>query len=94
MLRAVARLTGEISRSRRAVSAIKVGGQRAYKLARAGAPPELAARTVTVREFAVDAVRPDGDVLDADVQRDVLQRHLHPGAGARPGRRAGASAGT
>jgi tRNA pseudouridine55 synthase len=48
------------------VSAIKVGGQRAYKLTRAGAAPELAARPVTVHEFAVTAIRPVGDLLDVD----------------------------
>jgi tRNA pseudouridine55 synthase len=65
--RAIAALTGQISQVPPGVSAIKVGGQRAYKLARAGQAPELAARTVTVREFAVDAIRPDADVLDVDV---------------------------
>jgi tRNA pseudouridine55 synthase len=65
--RAIAALTGQISQVPPGVSAIKVGGQRAYKLARAGETPELAARTVTVREFAVDAMRPAGDLLDVDV---------------------------
>ncbi len=68
LLRAVAQLTGEISQVPPGISAIKVDGQRAYKLARAGETPKLAARTVTVREFAVDALRPAGDVLDADVR--------------------------
>ena len=54
---AVAGLTGEIWQVPPAVSAIKVGGQRAYKLTRAGAAPELAARPVTVYQFAVTAVR-------------------------------------
>ena len=40
------------------VSAIKVNGQRAYKLTRAGAAPELAARPVTVHEFRVTAHPP------------------------------------
>jgi tRNA pseudouridine55 synthase len=64
---AVAALCGEISQVPPAVSAIKVGGRRAYKLTRDGAPPELAARTVTVREFVLRDVRRDGDLLDADV---------------------------
>ncbi len=65
---AVAGLTGEIWQVPPAVSAIKVGGQRAYKLARAGAPPELAARPVTVYQFAVTAVRRArvGGLLDID----------------------------
>ncbi len=66
--RAIAALTGQISQVPPGVSAIKVGGERAYKLARAGQAPELAARTVTVRAFAVDAIRPGADVVDVDVQ--------------------------
>jgi tRNA pseudouridine55 synthase len=65
---AVAALTGEISQVPPGVSAIKVGGQRSYRLARAGQAPELAARTVTVREFVLDAIRPAGDVVDLDVR--------------------------
>ncbi len=61
-------LTGEITQVPPGVSAIKVGGQRSYRLARAGQQPQLAARTVTVRELALDAVRPAGDVLDIDVR--------------------------
>jgi tRNA pseudouridine55 synthase len=48
------------------VSAIKVNGQRAYKLTRAGAAPELAARPVTVYEFTVTDIRQQGDFLDID----------------------------
>ena len=62
----IARLTGEICQVPPGVSAIKVGGQRAYKLTRAGAAPELAARPVTVYEFTVTALRPLGDFLDID----------------------------
>ena len=43
--------TGEIRQRPPAYSAVKVGGRRAYALARAGAPPELAERTVTVHRF-------------------------------------------
>ena len=45
---AAAALTGEIQQVPPGVSAIKVGGKRAYRLAREGAAPELAARPVTV----------------------------------------------
>ena len=45
---AAAALTGEIEQVPPGYSAIKVGGKRAYRLAREGAAPELAARTVTV----------------------------------------------
>jgi tRNA pseudouridine55 synthase len=64
----VAGLTGEIQQVPPAVSAIKVGGQRAYRLTRAGAAPELKPRPVTVYEFTVTAIRPaaDGDLLDVD----------------------------
>jgi tRNA pseudouridine55 synthase len=65
---AVAELTGEIQQVPPAVSAIKVGGQRAYKLTRAGSAPELKPRPVTVYEFTVTDIRPagDGDLTDVD----------------------------
>jgi tRNA pseudouridine55 synthase len=64
---ALAGQTGEIQQVPPGISAIKVGGKRAYQLTREGAPPKLAARTVTVRELCLVAVRPSGDLLDADV---------------------------
>jgi len=66
LLAAVAGLTGEIQQVPPAVSAIKVDGQRAYRLTRAGSAPELKPRPVTVYEFAVTAMRRDGNVLDVD----------------------------
>jgi tRNA pseudouridine55 synthase len=60
----IERLTGEILQVPSSVSAIKVNGQRAYKLTRAGAAPELAARPVTVYEFTASDTRPAGDFLD------------------------------
>jgi tRNA pseudouridine55 synthase len=65
---AVSSLTGEIQQVPPAVSAIKVDGQRAYRLTRAGSAPELKPRPVTVYEFTVTAIRPagDGDLLDVD----------------------------
>jgi tRNA pseudouridine55 synthase len=62
----IAKLTGEIMQVPPGVSAIKVDGQRAYKLTRAGEAPELAARPVTVHEFTVTGVRAAGDFLDVD----------------------------
>jgi tRNA pseudouridine55 synthase len=62
----IAKLTGQILQVPPGVSAIKVNGKRAYKLTRAGQAPELAARPVTVYEFAVTAVRQAGDYLDLD----------------------------
>jgi tRNA pseudouridine55 synthase len=71
ILAGVAALTGPIEQVPPGISAIKVNGQRAYKLTRDGQAPELAARPVTVHEFDVDALaRPanaDGDVLDVEV---------------------------
>jgi tRNA pseudouridine55 synthase len=64
--KAVKTLTGEILQVPPKVSAIKVGGQRAYKLTRAGAAPELQARPVTVYEFTVTGIRHDNDLLDLD----------------------------
>ncbi|MER6944756.1 tRNA pseudouridine(55) synthase TruB [Nonomuraea sp. NPDC000554] len=66
VLKGVAALTGPIMQVPPQVSAIKVNGQRAYKLARAGEDVELASRPVTVHEFAVTAVRPNGDMVDVD----------------------------
>jgi tRNA pseudouridine55 synthase len=65
---ALTALTGEIQQVPPGISAIKVDGKRAYRLTREGTPPELAARTVTVRELALTAIRPAGEVLDADVR--------------------------
>ena len=45
------RFTGEISQRPPSYSALKVNGQRAYKLARAGQHVELAARPVTIYEL-------------------------------------------
>ncbi len=64
---AAAPLTGEIQQVPPAVSAVKVGGTRAYRLARAGTTPVLAPRAVTVRSFFVRSERRAGDLLDVDV---------------------------
>jgi tRNA pseudouridine55 synthase len=63
---AVLSLTGEIMQVPPKVSAIKVNGQRAYKLTRAGEAPELAARPVTVHEFAITAIRQVSGFTDLD----------------------------
>ena len=63
---AIGALTGPIQQVPPQVSAIKVNGQRAYKLTRAGAAPELTARPVTVHEFTIRAIRAAGDLLDVD----------------------------
>ncbi|MGO8883078.1 MAG: tRNA pseudouridine(55) synthase TruB [Streptosporangiaceae bacterium] len=68
LLTAAARLTGEMEQVPPAVSAIKVAGQRAYRLAREGKAAELAARTVTVRELRVLDIRRQGSLLDVDLE--------------------------
>ncbi|SPT64499.1 MULTISPECIES: tRNA pseudouridine(55) synthase TruB [Actinomadura] len=62
----VAALTGPIRQIPPQVSAIKVNGQRAYKMARKGEEVELAARPVTVHAFTVLDVRRHGDLIDVD----------------------------
>jgi len=59
-------LTGDIEQVPPGVSAIKVGGRRAHRLTREGAPPELAARPVTVRDLRLGELRRHGDLLDVD----------------------------
>lgn len=67
---AIAALTGPIEQTPPQVSAIKVNGQRAYKLARAGTEVALKARPVTVSEFTVaDIRRVDGGArIDIDAR--------------------------
>jgi tRNA pseudouridine55 synthase len=67
---AVAALRGDIQQVPSAVSAIKVGGQRAYKLAREGQTVELAARPVRIDRFDIVAVRRNDEFVDVDVEVD------------------------
>jgi tRNA pseudouridine55 synthase len=62
------RLIGEIEQVPPAVSAVKIGGQRAYRLARGGTPAKLSARTVTISELAITDIRPQGGLLDVDIE--------------------------
>jgi tRNA pseudouridine55 synthase len=66
----VTALTGLISQVPSTVSAIKVGGRRAYDLAREGAEVELKAREVTVSRFDVVDTRRAPDTIDLDVVVD------------------------
>lgn len=66
---AVGALTGEIRQVPSAVSAVKIGGTRAYRLARAGRPVELRARTVRVDRFEIRAIR-RLEQIDVDVEVD------------------------
>ena len=66
--RGISALTGEISQVPSSVSAIKVDGQRAYTLARAGETVELAARSVTISAFELLDSRGVDGFLDLDVR--------------------------
>ena len=68
-------LTGTISQRPPAYSAIKVGGRRAYAMARAGESVELAAREVTIH--ALDIVSWD----DSDPQRPIAVLDVDCSAG-------------
>ena len=82
-------LTGALQQVPSRVSAIKVGGRRAYDLARAGEEVELRARAVTVSRFDVRGVRRHADAVDVDVVVDcssgtyirALARDLGSGLG-------------
>lgn len=95
----IAELRGEISQRPPAVSAIKVGGKRAYQLAREGEKVELAARTVRIDRFDVVTIRREGSYVDVDVEVDcssgtyirALARDL--GSGLRVDGREGPSVG-
>ena len=54
------RFTGALLQRPPAYSAIKIAGRRAYKLARAGRPPDLPPRPVTIAELRLSVV-PDPD---------------------------------
>jgi tRNA pseudouridine55 synthase len=68
---AVAGLRGDIEQVPSSVSAIKVGGRRAYQLIREGHNVELEARAVRIDRFEVPAARRGADgVIDLDVEVD------------------------
>ena len=67
---AVAALRGEIAQVPSAVSAIKVGGKRAYTLAREGQTVELPPRNVRIDRFDVLAIRHHDGLVDVDVEVD------------------------
>ncbi|CAM2903142.1 tRNA pseudouridine(55) synthase TruB [Prescottella defluvii] len=70
----VAKLTGDIQQVPASVSAIKVDGQRAHALVRAGEDVTLAARPVTVSKFEIlarrDVAGGAGSFVDLDVDVD------------------------
>ncbi|MBS4729908.1 tRNA pseudouridine(55) synthase TruB [Mycobacterium sp. SM1] len=86
---AVAGLRGDIMQVPPAVSAVKVGGRRAYRLAREGQAVELAARPVRIDRFDITATHRHDHLVDLDVEVDcspgtyirALARDLGDGLG-------------
>lgn len=74
----LARFTGPIEQVPPAYSALKVGGQRAYDLARAGEMVELKARSVTIHALTVlpETVGADHVTLIAHVSKGTYIRSL------------------
>ncbi len=66
----IAGLRGDIAQRPSTVSAVKIGGKRAYQLAREGQEVELAARHVRIDRFDVLALRREGPFVDLDVVVD------------------------
>ena len=80
---AVAALRGEIRQIPSAVSAVKVGGKRAYRLAREGHAVELVARPVRIERFEMLAISAGGQRRRCRRRGGLLVGHLHPRAGPR-----------
>jgi tRNA pseudouridine55 synthase len=70
------RFTGPIRQRPPAFSALKVDGERAYALARAGAPPELAMRDLTIHSLALVETTPDTATLDVYCSKGTYVRSL------------------
>jgi tRNA pseudouridine55 synthase len=70
IVRAMAVLRGDIKQVPSAVSAIKVGGQRAYRLVREGHTVELEPRPVRIDRFELLAMRAHDRLVDFDVEVD------------------------
>ncbi len=67
---AIGGFRGDIAQVPSAVSAIKIDGQRAYRLARQGRIVELPARPVRIDRFEMLAVRRHDHLIDVDVEVD------------------------
>lgn len=67
---AIAGLRGDIEQVPSAVSAVKVGGRRAYRLVREGNTVDLPARRIRVDRFDITAVRRHAQLVDLDVEVD------------------------
>jgi tRNA pseudouridine55 synthase len=67
---AIAGLRGDIMQVPSAVSAIKLGGQRAYRLVREGHTVEIPARPVRIDRFELLGARRHDHLIDLDVEVD------------------------
>lgn len=67
---AVAGMRGDIEQVPSSVSAVKIGGKRAYRLAREGVPVKMAPRQVHIDRFEVTEIRRHCGVIDVDVDVD------------------------
>ncbi|KTQ98717.1 tRNA pseudouridine synthase B [Aureimonas ureilytica] len=67
---------GEISQVPPAFSAIKIDGERAYDLARAGEAVEIAARTVTVHKLDIVSMDETTTVFEADCGKGTYVRSI------------------
>ena len=63
----LAKMVGEIQQRPSSVSAVKVGGERAYDRVRAGEVFELAARTITISSLDVLNIRRVGSRIEIDI---------------------------
>ena len=70
------RFIGRIEQVPPAYSALKVGGERAYDLARAGEAVELAARSVTIHELRLESFTTGAATLIAHVSKGTYIRSL------------------
>lgn len=68
--------TGELRQRPPAYSAVKVGGERAYRLARRGEAVELPERTVTVSRFALERREGDEAAFTIDCSSGTYVRSL------------------
>lgn len=76
IMAALKKFTGRIEQTPPAYSAVKVGGQRAYKLARAGKPVEIGPRQVTVNTLELVGYEYPDISLTADVSSGTYVRSL------------------
>lgn len=68
---------GEVAQTPPRYSAVKVDGERAYRLARSGAPVELAARKVVIDRLAlVETVDADRAVFEMDCRKGAYVRSV------------------